>query len=137
MFAPLGRPTLASHHGIFFAHTSTRMQVGQRAAGRIYGRTTNKDEQTSRQTRQAQFEALRAWELPNYAMLERLSAIAMPVFVAIGDSDHLILTRFSYLLAGLFPNARLRIYPDAAHGFLFQHHTEFAADVHAFLAEAT
>jgi hypothetical protein len=26
------------------------------------------------------------------------------------------------------------IYPDAAHGFLFQHHAEFAADVDAFLA---
>jgi hypothetical protein len=24
-------------------------------------------------------------------------------------------------------------YPDAAHGFLFQHHTEFAADVGTFL----
>jgi hypothetical protein len=25
--------------------------------------------------------------------------------------------------------------PDAAHGFLFQHHAEFAADVVAFLGE--
>jgi hypothetical protein len=25
------------------------------------------------------------------------------------------------------------IYPDAAHGFLFQHHDQFAADVQAFL----
>jgi len=30
---------------------------------------------------------------------------------------------------------RLKIYPDAAHGFLFQHHGEFAADVYGFLAE--
>jgi hypothetical protein len=27
----------------------------------------------------------------------------------------------------------VKIYPDAAHGFLFQHHAEFAADVEAFL----
>jgi hypothetical protein len=26
------------------------------------------------------------------------------------------------------------IYPDSAHGFLFQFHDEFAADVHDFLA---
>jgi hypothetical protein len=26
--------------------------------------------------------------------------------------------------------------PDSAHGFLFQHHSRFAADVHAFLEEA-
>ncbi|MDT5401322.1 MAG: hypothetical protein QOK33_4553, partial [Mycobacterium sp.] len=38
-----------------------------------------------------------------------------------------------YLLAGLIPQAKIKIYPDAAHGFLFQHATEFAADVNAFL----
>jgi len=38
------------------------------------------------------------------------------------------------LLAGLIPEARLKIYPDAAHGFLFQRHAEFAANVDAFLA---
>ena len=37
------------------------------------------------------------------------------------------------LLAGLLPNARITIYPDSAHGFLFQHHAEFAADVEQFL----
>jgi hypothetical protein len=30
----------------------------------------------------------------------------------------------------------LKIYPDSDHGFLFQRHREFAADVHAFLEEA-
>jgi pimeloyl-ACP methyl ester carboxylesterase len=58
------------------------------------------------------------------------------VFVANGDSDPMILPRYSYLLAGLLPDARLTIYPDSAHGFLFQHHSQFAADVNAFLAEA-
>jgi pimeloyl-ACP methyl ester carboxylesterase len=47
----------------------------------------------------------------------------------------MILPRYSYLLAGLLPDARLTIYPDSAHGFLFQHHSRFAADVDAFLAE--
>jgi hypothetical protein len=27
----------------------------------------------------------------------------------------------------------VKIYPDSGHGFLFQHHAEFAADVEAFL----
>jgi pimeloyl-ACP methyl ester carboxylesterase len=58
-----------------------------------------------------------------------------PVFVANSDSDHLILTRCSYLLAGLLPDARLKIYPDAAHGFFLQHAAEFAAIVDAFLNE--
>jgi pimeloyl-ACP methyl ester carboxylesterase len=70
------------------------------------------------------------------AQLERVAAIDLPVFVANGDSDPMILPRYSYLLAGLLPNAQVTIYPDSAHGFLFQHHREFAADVLAFLGEA-
>jgi hypothetical protein len=31
----------------------------------------------------------------------------------------------------------VKIYPDSAHGFLFQHHAEFSADVEAFLADAS
>ena len=45
----------------------------------------------------------------------------------------MILTKLSHLLAGLIPDAQIRIYPDAAHGFLFQYPTEGAADVNAFL----
>jgi pimeloyl-ACP methyl ester carboxylesterase len=45
----------------------------------------------------------------------------------------MILAHYSYLLAGLIPQARFKIYPDSAHGFLFQHHAEFAADVTSFL----
>jgi hypothetical protein len=39
--------------------------------------------------------------------------------------------RYSYLLAELIPQARVKLYPDAAHGFLFQHGEEFATDVEA------
>ena len=48
----------------------------------------------------------------------------------------MILPRYSYLLTGLLPDARLKIYPDSAHGFLFQHHSRFAADVDDFLVAA-
>jgi pimeloyl-ACP methyl ester carboxylesterase len=59
----------------------------------------------------------------------------VPVFVANGDSDPMILPPYSYLLAGLIPQARVKIYADSAHGFLFQHHADFAADVEAFLRD--
>jgi pimeloyl-ACP methyl ester carboxylesterase len=121
---------------VFFAPTDTSREAGQQAAGRIFGgRTTDRDAPTTWQTRQAQYDAVCAWGIPNHSLLERVSAIDLPVFVANGDSDPMILPRFSYLLGGLLPNARLTIYPDSAHGFLFQHHNQFAADVHAFLEE--
>ncbi len=55
------------------------------------------------------------------------------MFVANGHSDPMILPRYSHLLAGLIPGAEIKIYPDAAHGFIFQHHEEFANDVTQFL----
>ena len=128
-------PNPQGYIDVFFAPTSTSQEAGQQAAGRIFGRTNNRDEPTTWQTRQAQYDAVCAWGIPNRSLLERVTAIAIPVFVANGDSDPMILPRYSYLLAGLLPKARLKIYPDSAHGFLFQHVNEFAADVHAFLKE--
>jgi pimeloyl-ACP methyl ester carboxylesterase len=120
---------------VFFASTATSREAGQQAAGRIFGRTTDRDEPTTWQTRQAQYDAVCAWGVPNHSLLQRVAAIDLPVFVCNGDSDPMILPRYSYLLAGLLPDARVAIYPDSAHGFLFQHHGRFGADVHAFLEE--
>ena len=121
---------------VFFAHSDSSRQAGQQAAGRIFGEWADRDTQTTWQTRQAQYDAVCRWGIPNHSLLQRVSAIDRPVFVANGDSDPMILPRYSYLLAGLLPDARLKIYPDSAHGFLFQHHDEFAADVHTFLGES-
>jgi pimeloyl-ACP methyl ester carboxylesterase len=45
----------------------------------------------------------------------------------------MILPHYSYLLAGLIPGSVIKVYPDSAHGFLFQHAEVFAADVAGFL----
>jgi pimeloyl-ACP methyl ester carboxylesterase len=118
---------------VFFAPTDTSREAGRQVAGRIFGRTVNRDEPTTWQTRRAQYDAVCAWGIPDHALLARVAAIELPVLVANGDADPMILPRYSHLLAGLLPDARLTIYPDSAHGFLFQHHDRFAADVHAFL----
>ena len=119
---------------VFFTRSASSRQAGQEALRRMYARTEDRDEATTWATREAQYDAVCAWGIPDHALLQRLSAISMPVFVANGDSDPMILPRYSYLLAGLIPQARVKIYPDSAHGFLFQHHAEFGADVEAFLA---
>ena len=118
---------------VFFAASAISQQAGKEALGRMYARKEDRDEATGWATRAAQYDAVCAWGIPDHAALERMSAIEMPVFIANGDSDPMILPRYSYLLAGLIPQARLKIYPDSAHGFLFQHHAEFAADVTEFL----
>jgi pimeloyl-ACP methyl ester carboxylesterase len=134
----VGRPETSpeGYLSVFFALTDTSREAGRQAAARIFGRTTDRDEPTTWQTRQAQYDAVCAWGVPNHSLLQRVAGIDLPVFVANGDSDPMILPRYSHLLAGLLPDARITIYPDAAHGFLFQHHDRFAADVHAFLDES-
>jgi pimeloyl-ACP methyl ester carboxylesterase len=135
----VGKPETSGEEyiGVFFTGSEASRAAGQEVAGRLFGaRTVDRDAPTSWQTRLAQYDAVCAWGQPNHSLLERVSAIDKPVFVANGDSDPMILPRYSYLLAGLIPGARLKIYPDSAHGFLFQHHAEFAADVDAFLTSA-
>jgi pimeloyl-ACP methyl ester carboxylesterase len=135
----IGKPETspAEYLSVFFAGSETSRAAGQQVAGRVFGaRTADRDAPTNWQTRLAQYDAVCAWGQPNHSLLERVTAIDKRVFVANGDSDPMILPRYSYLLAGLIPDARLKIYPDAAHGFLFQHHAEFAADADAFLADA-
>jgi len=120
---------------VFFARSASSQQAGKETQRRIYARAENRDQATTWATREAQYDAVCTWGIPDHALLQRVSAIGMPVFVANGDSDPMILPHYSYLLAGLIPQARLKIYPDSAHGFLFQHHAEFAADVETFLSE--
>lgn len=117
---------------VFFAKSKTSSDAGAAALQRMFTREEH-DTPTSWQTKTAQYDAVCKWGIPNYSLLQRLEAIEMPVFVANGDSDPMILPKFSYVLAALIPDARMKIYPDSAHGFLFQHHTEFAADVNSFL----
>jgi pimeloyl-ACP methyl ester carboxylesterase len=133
----VGKPetTPEEYLDVFFAHSSSSRQAGQDTLKRMYARTVDRDAATTWATREAQYDAVCTWGIPDHSALQRVAAIGQPVFVANGDSDPMILPHYSYLLAGLIPQARLKIYPDAAHGFLFQHHAEFAADVKEFLTD--
>jgi pimeloyl-ACP methyl ester carboxylesterase len=131
----VGKPETSpdEYLGVFFTSSPASRKAGQEALGRMYARTEDRDANTTWPTREAQYDAVCSWGIPDHAALQRLAAIGHPVFVANGDSDPMIPPRYSHLIAGLLPHAAVKIYPDAAHGFLFQHHAEFAADVTEFL----
>jgi pimeloyl-ACP methyl ester carboxylesterase len=74
------------------------------------------------------------WGIPDHGALQRLAGIQSPTLVLQGDNDLMIPTKLSHLLTGLMPDAQMRTYPDAAHGFLFQYPNELAAAVTDFLA---
>jgi pimeloyl-ACP methyl ester carboxylesterase len=103
---------------VFFSPSPSSRHAGQEVLGRLQDRTEDRDAPTTWATREAQYDAVCAWGIPDHALLQRLSCMEMPVFVANGDSDPMILPHYSYLLGGLIPQARVKIYPDAAHRFL-------------------
>ncbi len=127
-------PNPDGYLSVFFTRSPASRQSGVEALGRMTARSEDRDKPTTWQTRQAQYDAVCAWGIPDHGLLQRVSAVEVPVFVANGDSDPMILPHYSYLLAGLIPQAQLKIYPDSAHGFLFQHHAAFATDVDTFLS---
>jgi len=131
----VGTPTTSpdDYLSVFFTGSDVSRKAGQEALARMYARKEGRDEASTWETRLAQYDAVCTWGIPDHGKLARVGAIEAPAFIANGDSDPMILPRYSYLLAGLVPDATIRMYPDSAHGFLFQHHDEFAADVLAFL----
>ena len=131
----IGEPTTDAEgflHG-FFTDSAASRAAGAEFLGRIYSRTQGRDKDTTWQTRNAQYDAVLKWGTPNYGLLQRLNTITQPVFIANGDNDRMILPWYSHLVASLIPGAFVKLYPDAAHGFLFQHAEEFAGDVLKFL----
>jgi pimeloyl-ACP methyl ester carboxylesterase len=118
---------------LFFTQSEESRAKGMESIGRLYQREVDRDEPTDLATRDAQLAAITAWGIPDESKLNRLAGITQPTFVANGDNDTMMHTQNSHLLAERLPNAQLRIYPDANHGFLNQYPDQFADDVHAFL----
>jgi pimeloyl-ACP methyl ester carboxylesterase len=118
---------------IMFRHTASSQAKGVEYLGRFMARK-DRDAPSNVATRNAQYDAVVEWGVPDHNKLQRLAAIQQPTFVANGDDDLMCPPRLTHLMGGLIPNAEVKIYPDAGHGFLWQHHTEFGADVNAFLS---
>jgi pimeloyl-ACP methyl ester carboxylesterase len=126
-------PTADDLLGLFFSGSEQSRARGMESIQRLYSRQVDRDEPTDLATRDAQLAAITAWGIPDASKLNRLAGITQPAFVANGDNDTMMHTQNSQLLAEHLPNARLRIYPDAGHGFLDQYAERFGDDVRAFL----
>ena len=119
---------------IFFELTETSRALGMEYIQRAFSRTDERDKPNGPEVTRAQYDAIVEWGIPEPSRLERLAGITQPTLVANGDNDMMIPTVNSQLLADHLPDAQLRIYPDAAHGFLFQYPRQFAELVTEFLS---
>ena len=119
---------------IFFGVTETSRELGREYIERIFSRMEVADKPNGPEVARAQYDAVVEWGIPDPSQLNRLAGIRQPTLVANGDNDLMIPTVNSQILADHLPDARLRIYPDAAHGFLFQYPRQFADLVTEFLS---
>jgi pimeloyl-ACP methyl ester carboxylesterase len=81
----------------------------------------------------AQRRAVTQWWTGKDPAGRKTAAISVPTLIADGSADWVDPVANDRTLARLIPAARLVLYPDAAHAFLVQDGTRFAAVADAFL----
>lgn len=123
------------HRWLFFTDTPAGRAASLRSFERVRSRARRVPPVQPEQF-QRQFGAIGAWFADADGHYARLRTVRQPVLVANGNQDVAFPTQHSVVLARELPAATLLIYPDAGHGFLFQHPERFAADVHRFLDQA-
>jgi pimeloyl-ACP methyl ester carboxylesterase len=106
-------------------------QAGKAFLARLQERTNDRDKEISVSAFMAQLRSLYAWgnKTPS-----DLSVIKQPVLVVNGDEDRMVPTANTHDLARRLQNSQLIIYPNAAHGAIFQFHEAFVRSTLAFLA---
>lgn len=117
---------------LFFTQTEKGKIAARQFLKRISERTENRDTNISIKTMNIQLKAIHAWSLDKPA---DLSTVKHPVLVVNGNNDRMVPTQNSYDMAKRFPNAALIIYPDSAHGGIFQNHDLFVTQALAFLSK--
>jgi pimeloyl-ACP methyl ester carboxylesterase len=88
----------------------------------------------SKTVQAAQRRAVTQWWGGKDPAGREIAAISAPTLIADGAADWVDPVANDRTLARLIPAARLVLYRDAAHAFLFQDATQFAAEVESFLA---
>ena len=81
----------------------------------------------------AQGNAVDQWWAGSDPAGQQTTEIAVPTLIADGTADQLDPLANSHTLAGLIPGAKLALYPDAGHAFLFQDQTAFVPLIESFL----
>jgi pimeloyl-ACP methyl ester carboxylesterase len=99
-----------------------------------FTRKEDRDKPNGQEVKEAQYDAVVEWGIPDGSKLDRLAGTRQPTLVTNGDNDAMIPTINTHIFGEHLPRARVRIFPDAGHGFLFQWPVKFANVVGTFLA---
>jgi pimeloyl-ACP methyl ester carboxylesterase len=117
----------------FFTASPESQAAGHAFLKRRDARVLDRDIPISDKVQPAQFAALQEWGKAIGERFAYLKNIKIPVLVVGGKSDIIFYTINSFYLEQNLPNAQLIVYPDAAHGSLFQYPALFVEHTSMFL----
>ena len=117
----------------FFTASPESQAAGRAFLKRRDTRVENRDVPISDKVQPAQFAALQEWGKPLGERFAYLNDIKVPVLIVGGKSDIIFYAINSFYLQQNLPNAQLIVYPDAAHGSLFQYPELFVEHTNMFL----
>jgi len=118
---------------LFFEDTPSSQAAGRAYRERLRQRKDAHARPVEAPAWQAQLKSAMGAATEVTTLLPRLGAIRQPVLVANGRQDIMVPTYASLAMTQAMPRARLVVYPDSGHGFLFQYAQEFADEVLRFL----
>lgn len=121
---------------LFFTPSAASRAAGLASLRRIDRRLARSQAVVRAESWKTQAGAIAAWGQGLGSAYARLAQITAPVLVANGAHDVMVHAYNSYALSQRLPAARLVLYPDAGHGFLFQWPQAFGREVLAFLRAA-
>jgi len=116
---------------LFFPDTAASRAAGLASLARIEAASATPAMRKEAVTAQA--KAIAAWTAGAGAARPRLGWLTAPTLVAGGAADILMPAYGAFVLSQEAPNAKLVLYPNAGHGFLFQYIDAFTREVNDFL----
>lgn len=114
---------------LFYPETESAVAAGTASLRRIETQPDQGPPVTA-EAFMAQVRAVSAWP----GVLHRARELRMPVLVANGAHDVMLPAYRSFVLSQQAPDAKLVLYPNAGHAFLFQEIDDFASQLDLFLA---
>jgi pimeloyl-ACP methyl ester carboxylesterase len=117
---------------LFFTQTAQSQQAGKDFLARSSVRK-DRDPEISKEDMNSHAKALITWANTPDPQFNLLQSIKQATLVVQGSNDEMLITDNSITLYKHIPNAQLVLYPDSAHGSLFQYPADFVSKVTQFL----
>jgi len=114
---------------LFFPETEVARAAGLASLRRLDVRLATSGAAVQDETYRGQLTAVATFA----GYYDRLGELTLPVLVANGAHDVMINSYATYAMSQKLPDAKVVLYSDAGHGFLFQHVEDFAHEIDRFL----